>query len=254
VFFALENRLLRRCGGGKQADMSPKLRQNSDTASGSPEEDLMNDPGQSQVLIALAAEPVTSFLYFCWYVGINLLFSVAGSLLLLVLLPAFALCIYLDSPGPIFYVQERLGYQGKPFGIYKFRSMRMDAEQNGEAVWATDGDERVTRVGHLLRKTHLDELPQVLNILQGDMALIGPRPERAAFAVQLEKLCPLYRHRLLVKPGLTGLAQVKYGYGADSTELRKLEFDLEYIQRRSIGLDLQILLKTIVEVFTLSGR
>src|SRR5207248_2128104 len=116
--------------------------------------------------------------------------------------------------GPIFYSQERAGYQGRTFRILKFRSMSADAERSGTDTWATQGDPRVTRVGRVMRSIHLDELPQVLNILWGDMSLIGPRPERPAYVDELAKSNPFYSYRLSVKPGLTGWAQVKYGYGS----------------------------------------
>lgn len=222
-----------------------------------PQPDLAAAP-EEQVAFDVASswsgEARVLWIYHCWCLAINLLFGLLGSLFLLFLFPVLACCIYLESPGPIFYTQERLGYQRKRFRIYKFRSMQVDAEPNGLPVWATSSDERVTRVGRILRSTHLDELPQVLNILHGDMTLIGPRPEREVFADRLEKRCHAYRYRLLVKPGLTGWAQVKYGYGANSSELRKLYYDLDYIQRRSIRFDVLILLKTVAEVLTFRGR
>jgi lipopolysaccharide/colanic/teichoic acid biosynthesis glycosyltransferase len=201
-------------------------------------------PGEGQI----------SWMYRCWCLGSNLLFGVCGLVCLVILLPVLALCIYLESPGPIFYTQERLGRHRQPFRIYKFRSMCVNAEPDGKPVWSARDDDRVTRIGRFLRRTHLDELPQVLNILQGDMLLIGPRPEREVFAATLEQRCPLYRHRLVVRPGLTGWAQVQYGYGEQSSELQKLAYDLEYIQHRSIRFDLLILLKTVAEVLTLRGR
>jgi lipopolysaccharide/colanic/teichoic acid biosynthesis glycosyltransferase len=213
-----------------------------------------NELENSPLTIEWQREIRVSLAYRYWFWAINVFFGVLGTLLLLVLLPLFALCISLDSRGPIFYTQERLGRFGRPFRIYKFRSMRVDAEPDGRPIWAVRGDGRVTRVGHILRLTHLDELPQVVNILQGHMSLIGPRPEREAFAARLEQLCPLYRQRLVVKPGVTGWAQVKYGYGAQSSELQKLHYDLEYIQQRSIRFDIAILGKTIIEVLTLRGR
>ena len=198
--------------------------------------------------------PDPALFYRCWSLAINLFFGVLGLLLLLLLLPLLVVCIRLDSPGPIFYTQERLGLRGRRFAIYKFRSMRVDAEADGRPGWTARDDARVTRVGHVLRTTHLDELPQVFNILQGDMALIGPRPEREVFAANLERTEPLYRQRLRVKPGLTGWAQVRYGYGEHSGELQKLQYDLYYIQERSVRLDIVILLKTVLEVLTLRGR
>lgn len=196
-----------------------------------------------------------SLFYFLWQKGVDITFGLLGTLILLLILPVLALVIYLDSPGPIFYSQIRLGLHRKPFRIYKFRSMRTDAESNGREIWAGKADARVTRVGHLLRATHMDELPQVLNILRGEMSLIGPRPEREAFATEMECIEPMYRYRVAVKPGLTGWAQVMYGYGsADQSELQKLQYDLYYIRHRSCWLDITILLKTVVEVVFCHGR
>ncbi len=133
--------------------------------------------------------------------------------------------------------------------------MRTDAESGGQPVWATTDDRRVTRVGRVLRATHMDELPQVFNILRGEMSLIGPRPEREVYASQMEQIEPEYRFRLAVKPGLTGWAQVKFGYGeGDQSELQKLQYDLYYIQHRSCLFDITIILKTLVEVFRFHGR
>lgn len=193
--------------------------------------------------------------YLCWRKGMDLAFGLGGLLIMCLVLPVLALLIYLDSPGPIFYSQERLGLQGKPFRMYKFRSMRPDAEPHGHAIWATKGDSRVTRVGRLLRATHMDEFPQVLNILRGDMSLIGPRPEREVYAAQMEKMYPLYPYRLVVKPGLTGWAQVKCGYGNTAGDERtKLDCDLYYIKQQSFFLDIIIILKTVVEVVFCHGR
>jgi exopolysaccharide biosynthesis polyprenyl glycosylphosphotransferase len=191
----------------------------------------------------------SSLLYVCWNKLLDLTFGLGGLIILALLLPFLALLIYLDSPGPIFYTQERTGYQGRTFSIYKFRSMHTEAEQAKRPAWVRKGDPRITRLGRFLRATHLDELPQVLNILRGEMSLIGPRPERPAFVAELEKSNLFYRYRLSVKPGLTGWAQVKYGYGiSDQDELVKLQYDLYYIKRRSFLLDLLIILKTVVEV------
>ncbi len=199
--------------------------------------------------------PCLSLLYLCWRKGMDLAFGLGGLLVMCLALPVLALLTYLDSPGPIFYSQERLGLQGKPFRMYKFRSMRPDAEAPGHAIWATKGDPRVTRVGRLLRATHMDELPQVLNILCGDMSLIGPRPEREVYAAQMEKMYPLYPYRLVVKPGLTGWAQVKCGYGNTAGDERtKLGCDLYYIKQQSFFLDIVIILKTVVEVVFCHGR
>ncbi len=197
---------------------------------------------------------VVSTFYLCWRKAIDVTFGIIGTMVLILMLPVLALLIYLDSPGPIFYRQERLGLQRKPFCIYKFRSMHIDAEQAGHAVWATVGDPRVTRVGRCLRAIHLDELPQALNILRGEMSLIGPRPEREEFATQLERMVPSYGCRLVVKPGLTGWAQVKYAYGSTEEDARiKLQYDLYYITHQSFMLDSLIILKTIGEVVFYRG-
>nr|BBH95697.1 hypothetical protein KTA_38960 [Thermogemmatispora argillosa] len=193
-------------------------------------------------------------LYLCWRKLLDLAFGLAGLLLLLLLLPPLALLIRLDSPGPLFHCQERLGKNGRKFKMYKFRSMRVDAEPEGKAIWASQNDARVTRVGRLLRATHLDELPQVLNILRGEMSLIGPRPEREEFVKLLEQTIPFYRCRLSVPPGLTGWAQVKYHYTFTSQQaLEKLQYDLFYIKHQSCMLDILILLRTIIEVIKLRG-
>jgi exopolysaccharide biosynthesis polyprenyl glycosylphosphotransferase len=155
-----------------------------------------------------------------------------------------ALAIKLDSRGPIFYLQERVGLHNKTFRIIKFRSMRVDAEANGP-VWAGEYDPRVTRVGRWIRKLRIDELPQLFNIIRGEMSLIGPRPERPVFIEQLEKLIPYYSERHLVKPGLTGWAQVRYPYGASFEDAReKHQYDLYYIKNQSPMLDALILLET----------
>ena len=207
-----------------------------------------------QWYVALQSEHILSPLYLCWKKVLDLVCGAFGLLVLCLLLPAIALCIYLDSPGPIFYSQERIGLRGKAFRIYKFRTMRPDAEGEGRAVWATEGDKRVTGVGRFLRAMHLDELPQVFNIVRGDMSLIGPRPERAAFIRELEKTVPFYGYRLVVKPGLTGWAQVKYRYGRTGNDaLIKLQYDLYYVKRQSFMLDIFIVLKTVIEVLSLRG-
>lgn len=172
----------------------------------------------------------------------------------LVVLPLLALAIYLDSPGPIFYRQTRSGRGGKPFSIYKFRTMRTDAEADGKARWASKTDSRITRVGKFLRKSRLDELPQIINVLRGEMSFIGPRPERPEFVEVLEKEIPLYRTRLMVKPGLTGWAQVHYDYGNSMEDaLIKLQYDFYYVRYWSFWLDLYILFRTIGVVVKLKG-
>jgi lipopolysaccharide/colanic/teichoic acid biosynthesis glycosyltransferase len=174
---------------------------------------------------------------------------------LAVLLPLVALAIKLDSPGPVFYSQERTGYRGRVFRVWKFRSMVAAAEADGRARWAKPGDPRVTRVGRALRASRLDELPQVLNVLRGEMSIVGPRPERPEFVAALEQQIPFYRARLLVKPGLTGWAQIKYRYGSTAQDaLVKLQYDLYYVKHRSLLLDALIIARTIGVVVGLRGH
>ena len=180
---------------------------------------------------------------------LDLAFGLCGLVALCLVLPILALLISLDSPGPIFYSQERAGYHGSTFRMLKFRSMSANAEQAPGGQWTTERDPRVTRIGRFMRATHLDELPQALNILRGDMSLIGPRPERPAYIAGLAKENIFYSYRLSVKPGLTGWAQVKYGYGSgEQDELVKLQYDLYYIKHLSFLLDILIILKTVLEV------
>jgi lipopolysaccharide/colanic/teichoic acid biosynthesis glycosyltransferase len=161
--------------------------------------------------------------------------------------------ILAESPGPVIYRQERVGLGGKPFTIWKFRSMRNDAERAGP-IWAALGDARVTRIGAFIRKVRIDELPQLVNILRGDMSLVGPRPERPHFVTQLAAQIPLFHERAQVKPGLTGWAQVNYPYGASVEDARaKLSYDLYYIKHRSVLLDLVILLATVRVVLFQEG-
>lgn len=173
---------------------------------------------------------------------------------LLVIIPLVGLCIWLDSGGPIFYRQVRCGRGGKPFVIYKFRTMNIDAETQGQPQWAVENDERVTRVGRLLRLARLDELPQALNILRGDMSVVGPRPERPEFVQNLQEEIPYYRVRLMVKPGLTGWAQVHYRYGNTKEDAQiKLQYDFYYIRYWSIWLDIYTIFRTFGAVLRLEG-
>jgi lipopolysaccharide/colanic/teichoic acid biosynthesis glycosyltransferase len=156
-----------------------------------------------------------------------------------------AIAVRLDSPGPILYSQQRVGENGRMFTLYKFRSMRADAE-NGTPVWAIDNDERVTRIGRFLRTTRLDELPQLWNVMLGDMSFVGPRPERPYFVQQLRTLIPFYQERHSVKPGVTGWAQVKYRYGSTVEDaMEKLRYDLYYIKHMSIFFDITIVIDTV---------
>jgi exopolysaccharide biosynthesis polyprenyl glycosylphosphotransferase len=178
-------------------------------------------------------------------------------LMLLAAAPLFlfvALAIKVDSPGLVFFTQLRVGRGGKTFRIIKFRSMCNDAEAGTGAVWAASYDNRVTRVGRFLRKSRLDEIPQLLNVLKGEMSFVGPRPERPEFDEELEREIPFYRARRAVRPGLTGWAQVNHGYGNTLHDaLRKVEYDLYYIKNESPYLDLLILLRTIAVVLKLGG-
>lgn len=186
--------------------------------------------------------------------GLDIVASLALLLLTLPLMLVTALAIKLDSRGPLFYRQERIGRYHRSFHILKFRSMAVDAEKPGTAVWAAVGDNRVTRVGRFIRLTRIDEIPQAINILRGDMSFVGPRPERPVFVEQLLTAVPHYADRAAVRPGLTGWAQVKYPYGASIEDARnKLSYDLWYIQNRSLWLDLRIILATVRVVLRLVG-
>jgi exopolysaccharide biosynthesis polyprenyl glycosylphosphotransferase len=171
------------------------------------------------------------------------------------MLPFIALAIRLDSSGPIFYSQERVGKAGRVFRVRKLRTMVKDAERDGRAIWASSRDPRVTRVGRLLRKARVDEFPQLVNILRGEMSAVGPRPERPEFVAQLEKSVPFYRLRHAVKPGMAGWAVVNYDY-VDSIESARVrvEYDLYYIKHQSLWLDILILSRMVGLVFALRGR
>jgi len=178
--------------------------------------------------------------------GMDVVLSIVGLLLTLPLFPLIALLIRLDSSGPVFYRQQRLGQGGRVFWLIKFRTMRRDAELETGPVWAGDRDPRATRVGRILRRSRLDEVPQLANVLRGEMSLVGPRPERPDFVGELQAKIPFYIHRLTAKPGITGWAQVKYRYGATVEDaLEKLQYDFYYIKNLSIFFDLLILLQTI---------
>ncbi len=178
-----------------------------------------------------------------------------GIFLLLPIFPIIALAIYLDSPGPIFYSQERVGKGGEIFELYKLRTMIPEAEEDGKAMRAQEDDPRITRVGRLLRKLRLDEMPQLVNILKGDMSAVGPRPERPMHLTELDQKIPYHRLRNAVKPGMAGWAVVNYGY-IDSIEAAKmrLQYDLYYVKHQSLWLDIIILLRTFGQIITLKGR
>ncbi|MCE5312460.1 MAG: TIGR03013 family PEP-CTERM/XrtA system glycosyltransferase [Nitrospiraceae bacterium] len=172
--------------------------------------------------------------------------AVVAGAVFLPLVPFIALAIRLDSKGSIFFRQKRVGQYGRGFTIYKFRTMKQDAEKGTGAVWAKEGDARVTRVGRFLRKSRLDEIPQIYNIIKGDMSIIGPRPERPEFIEGLSKVISFYTERHSVKPGLTGWAQIRYPYGASVEDaIEKLRYDLYYIKNLSLMFDLGIMLETI---------
>jgi exopolysaccharide biosynthesis polyprenyl glycosylphosphotransferase len=160
--------------------------------------------------------------------------------------------IKLDSSGPVFYKQERVGYRGKIFKVWKFRSMIVDAEKHTGPVWAGENDSRITRVGRIMRKMRFDEIPQLYNILRGDMSIVGPRPEREFFVEKFKKDIPYYPLRLKVKPGLTGWAQIKHRYDRSLDDVReKLKYDLYYIENMSLNMDFKIIIAT---VFVVLGR
>jgi exopolysaccharide biosynthesis polyprenyl glycosylphosphotransferase len=186
---------------------------------------------------------------------VDIVGGLVGMLILLPLWPVIALLILLDSGLPIMYTQDRVGKGGKQFTILKFRTMIRDADADGTFRPASEDDERVTRFGRLLRRTHLDEFPQFWNVFRGIMSLVGPRAERGQLVTQYQKEIPFYRARLLVKPGLTGWAQINYGYVVDVKETAvKLEYDLYYIIHRSLVMDISIMLRTIGTVLGRKGR
>jgi exopolysaccharide biosynthesis polyprenyl glycosylphosphotransferase len=179
-----------------------------------------------------------------------------GILLVLPFLPIVAVLIKLTSPGPVLFRQRRVGERGREFTLIKFRTMCDNAEKETGPVWASENDPRITRLGALLRKIRIDEIPQLFNVLKGDMSFIGPRPERKEFVERLSEKIPYYGKRHFAKPGVTGWAQVKYPYGAsDEDALEKLRYDLYYIKNYSFTLDLIIILETIkVVLFGRGGR
>ncbi len=186
------------------------------------------------------------------------LFDLLASLALLIVASPFmavtALLVKTTSPGTIFYRQQRVGRFGRPFDVIKFRSMRADAEKEGKPIWATKSDPRVTTVGKVIRLTRLDELPQLVCVLKGDMSFVGPRPERPFFVEDLARQIPFYNERHVVKPGITGWAQINYPYGASVEDARcKLEYDLYYIKNYSLFLDLLILIQTVRVVLWRDG-
>jgi exopolysaccharide biosynthesis polyprenyl glycosylphosphotransferase len=186
---------------------------------------------------------------------LDIMGGLVGLMILVVTFPITSLAIMIDSGLPVFYSQPRLGKSGKPYVIYKYRSMQKDAEADGQVKVAAENDPRITRVGNILRRVRLDELPQFWNVLRGEMSLVGPRAERYELVSAYQKQIPFYRARLLVKPGLTGWAQINYGYAASVYDtVIKLEYDLYYIKHRNILMDVNIILRTIGTAARMSGR
>jgi exopolysaccharide biosynthesis polyprenyl glycosylphosphotransferase len=185
---------------------------------------------------------------------LDILLASAGLILTLPISLLVAIVLKVESPGPVLFRQWRVGWREKPFLLLKFRSMRLDAESDGKAQWATPQDPRVTFVGRILRRLHIDEIPQMINVLLGEMSFIGPRPERPVFVGQLKGLVPFYYLRHYIPPGITGWAQVNYPYGdcVDDAK-KKLQYDLFYVRYASITLDLRILLRTVRAVLFRTG-
>ena len=184
----------------------------------------------------------------------DILLAAVGLVLASPLMGLVALALKIFSPGPVVYCQQRVGLNGRQFTICKFRSMRVDAEAETGAVWSTLGDPRVTRIGRFLRRSRLDELPQLWNVLRGDMSFVGPRPERPEFVADLTRQIPFYGQRHVVRPGLTGWAQVRYNYGASVGDaMQKLQYELFYIKNLSFGFDVFILLETVKTVLVRRG-
>ncbi|MFC2025825.1 sugar transferase [Chloroflexota bacterium] len=207
------------------------------------------------IIRSFVDESRVSAFYELWKRVIDIIGGLVGVLIFILVLPFVSLAILIDDGWPIIYGQTRLGKGGRKYRILKFRTMRRDAEVNGIPQWATEADSRTTRFGNLLRKTHIDEIPQFINIFRGEMSLIGPRAERPELVGMFQEHIPFYRARLLVKPGITGWAQVNYGYAANVTEtMVKLEYDLYYIKNRNLLLDIEILFRTPFMMFGFRGR
>ena len=193
-----------------------------------------------------------------WQANIKRIMDVAVSIIAICLLSpiylVIAVCVKLSSKGPVFYLQERMGRYGKPFNIIKFRTMIIDAEKYGPAL-SSDGDPRITRLGRFMRKVRLDELPQFINVLKGDMSLVGPRPERSFYIEQIVQKAPHYYTVFKVRPGITSWGQVKYGYAENVDEMvDRLKYDIIYLENMSLYLDIKILIYTIKTVLEGSGK
>jgi len=213
---------------------------------------LLDQLGHSW-LLALRMRSETSRLFAAFKRTVDIVAGCAGLLLMAAILPFFALTVLLGDRGPVFYRQVRLGHYGRPFEIIKLRTMHN--QPHHEQRQTEREDSRITVAGKFLRRVHLDELPQAWNIVRGDMSLIGPRPEQPAYVEQLQRSIDFYNTRLSVRPGLTGWAQINYGYGAGIDGAReKLSYDLYYIKRQSVALDLLILFRTFFAVFAFDSR
>jgi exopolysaccharide biosynthesis polyprenyl glycosylphosphotransferase len=211
--------------------------------------------GESWYVALPLSHASSSDLYRALKRAFDVTFALIGLSVFALMLPFIALAIKLDSAGAVFYAQPRVGQGGRIFKVWKLRTMVRDAEANGQAVWAARNDPRVTRVGKILRRLHLDEVPQFWNVLRGEMSIVGPRPERPEFVAQLEKQIPFYRLRHAVKPGLAGWAIAHADY-VDSVQAARLrvEYDLYYIKHQSLGLDVWILFRAIGHVLSFKGR
>ena len=181
--------------------------------------------------------------------------GLVGMVFLAIVTPFVSIATLIDTGRPVFYSQERLGLRGSTFNMLKFRTMVQNAEKDGVARPASEHDSRITRVGSFLRRSHIDEMPQFLNVLRGELSLVGPRAERPQIVKELQREVPFYRARLLVRPGLTGWAQVNQNYAAGTEENTiKLEYDLYYIKHRSLFMDLSVIFHTLKTIFGLKGR
>ncbi|MFC1667452.1 sugar transferase [Candidatus Omnitrophota bacterium] len=186
--------------------------------------------------------------------GMDILFSLAGLIISSPIVLLSGVLIKLTSSGSIFFTQERVGMNGDTFSIFKLRTMKQDAEKNTGPVWAQENDPRVTIVGKILRKTHIDEIPQLVNVLRGEMSIVGPRPERACFVIDLARKVRDYEKRLEVKPGITGLAQVRHKYDETIEDVKKkIKFDLLYIREMCLMTDLRIMARTVLVILTGKG-
>ncbi len=212
---------------------------------------LASYPGVADVLSTARENEENAMKHFC-----DLTIACVLIVLTLPLMAIVALAIKLDSFGPVFYRQERVGLGGRCFTLLKFRSMICDAEPDGRPVWATERDIRVTRVGRLIRRMRIDELPQLFNVLRGDMSMVGPRPERPYFVDQLTAIIPYFAERHRIKPGITGWAQINLPYGASIPDAgKKLSYDLYYMRNRTTAFDLIILLSTVrIVLFKIGAR